>query len=40
MNRRLTGILIAMAVLLATGLSTGSRIYYLVAILLLAMQVG
>ena len=37
MNRRLTGILIAMAVLLATGLSTGSRIYYLVAILLLAL---
>ena len=37
MNRRLTGVLIATAVLLTTGLSTGSRIYYLVAILLLAL---
>lgn len=37
MKKRLIGILIATAALLATGLSTGSRIYYLVAILLLAL---
>ena len=37
MNRRLIGVLIAAAVLLATGLSTGTRVYYLMAILLCAL---
>ena len=39
MNARLTGVLIAMAALMAAGLSTGTRIYYLLFLLLLAMVV-
>jgi len=37
MNGRLTGALVAMLALLAAGLSTGTRIYYLLFALLLAM---
>ena len=37
MNGRLTGVLAAMAALMAAGLSTGSRIYYLLFNLLLAL---
>ncbi len=37
MKQRLIGVLIAMLVLLATGLSTGVQMYYLIAILLCAM---
>ena len=39
MNARLTGVLIAMAALLAAGLSTGTRIYYLIFLILLATVV-
>ena len=37
MNGRLTGVLVAAAELLAAGLSTGARIYYLLAAALLAI---
>ena len=37
MNGRLTGVLVAAAALLAAGLSTGARIYYLLAAALLAI---
>ncbi len=37
MSARLTGALVAMAALLAAGLSTGARVYYLLLILLAAM---
>ena len=37
MKQRLIGVLIAMVVLLATGLSTGAQVYYLMAILLCAL---
>lgn len=37
MNARLTGALVSMAALLAAGLSTGARIYYLLFALLLSM---
>lgn len=37
MNARLTGVLVAMAALLAAGLSTGTRVYYLLFWMLAAM---
>ena len=39
MNARLTGALVAMITLLAAGLSTGTRVYYLLFFVLLAMLV-
>lgn len=41
MNARLTGVLVAMAALLAAGLSTGARIYYLLfGVLLMLVALG